>query len=89
METAIRAFGLSPCSPPLLRSASSRPVPGVGPWRAEYEGRDGQPLPTDVVPLLARVQSLLLLAVTAVVTAAHARRFRIRHGLALFGGPER
>ncbi|MFF8477081.1 hypothetical protein [Streptomyces sp. NPDC015414] len=41
------------------------------------------------MPLLARVQSLLLLAVTAVVTAAHARRFRIRHGLALFGGPER
>ncbi|MGW0286223.1 hypothetical protein ACWDXT_24320 [Streptomyces sp. NPDC003236] len=40
------------------------------------------------MPLLARVQCLLL-AVTAVVTAAHARRFRIRHGLALFGGTER
>ncbi|MEV7244655.1 hypothetical protein [Streptomyces sp. NPDC093248] len=41
------------------------------------------------MPLLARVQCLLPLAVTAVVTAAHARRFRVRHGLALFGGTER
>ncbi|MES4887203.1 VC0807 family protein [Streptomyces sp. NPDC096012] len=44
-------------------------------------------LPTDTVPLLARVQSLLLLALTAAVTAAYARRFRTRHGLPLFGTP--
>ncbi|WP_229854029.1 VC0807 family protein [Streptomyces filipinensis] len=44
-------------------------------------------LPTDVVPLLARVLSLLLLAVAAAVTAAYARRFRTRHGLPLFGAP--
>ncbi|MEU4929042.1 VC0807 family protein [Streptomyces yokosukanensis] len=45
-------------------------------------------LPTDVVPLLARVLSLLLLALTAVATAAYARRFRTRHGLRLFGAPD-
>ncbi|MEU1707766.1 VC0807 family protein [Streptomyces sp. NPDC005706] len=46
-------------------------------------------LPTDTVPLLARLQSLLLLALAAAVTAVHARRFRGRHGLSLFGDPER
>ncbi|MEU1462692.1 hypothetical protein ABZ467_18785 [Streptomyces sp. NPDC005727] len=45
-------------------------------------------LPTDTVPLLARLQSLLLLALAAAVTAVHARRFRGRHGLSLFGDPE-
>jgi hypothetical protein len=44
-------------------------------------------LPTDTVPLLARVQSLLLLALSAAATAAYARRFRTRHGLRLFGAP--
>ncbi|MFF3916168.1 VC0807 family protein [Streptomyces sp. NPDC001852] len=46
-------------------------------------------LPTDVVPLLARVLSLLLLVLTGVATAACARRFRTRHGLPLFGAPDR
>ncbi|MEU2711663.1 VC0807 family protein [Streptomyces sp. NPDC007205] len=44
-------------------------------------------LPTDVVPLLGRVLSFLLLALAAAVTAAYARRFRTRHGLPLFGAP--
>ncbi|WP_256255919.1 VC0807 family protein [Streptomyces sp. MUSC 14] len=44
-------------------------------------------LPTDTVPLLTRVVSLSLLAVTAVATAAYARRFRTRHGLPLLGAP--
>ncbi|MER6732315.1 VC0807 family protein [Streptomyces puniciscabiei] len=44
-------------------------------------------LPTDVVPLLARVLSLLLLALTGAATVACARRFRTRHGLPLFGAP--
>lgn len=44
-------------------------------------------LPTDSVPLLARVQSLVLLALLAAATAAYARRFRIRHGVSLFGTP--
>ncbi|WP_258054666.1 VC0807 family protein [Streptomyces sp. Ru71] len=44
-------------------------------------------LPTDVVPLLARVQSVALLALVAAVTAVYARRFRARHGLPLFGIP--
>ncbi len=44
-------------------------------------------LPTDVVPLLARVLSLLLLALAAVATAAYARRFHARHGLPLFDAP--
>lgn len=42
-------------------------------------------LPTDTVPLLARVQSLVLLALAATATAVHTRRFRARHGLPLFG----
>ncbi|MEV5873065.1 VC0807 family protein [Streptomyces sp. NPDC052101] len=46
-------------------------------------------LPTDIVPLLARVLSLLLLALTATATAVYARRFRTRHGLRLFGEPRR
>ncbi|MGW2645231.1 hypothetical protein ACWC2T_10025 [Streptomyces sp. NPDC001393] len=33
-------------------------------------------LPTDIVPLLARVLSLLLVVLTGGATAAHARRFR-------------
>ncbi|GHE01301.1 VC0807 family protein [Streptomyces alanosinicus] len=45
-------------------------------------------LPTDSVPLLTRVVSLLLLALTVAVTAAYARRFRTRHGLPLFGVPD-
>ncbi|MGW3207673.1 VC0807 family protein [Streptomyces sp. NPDC001135] len=45
-------------------------------------------LPTDVVPLLGRVLSLLLLALAAAVTAAYARRFRTRHGLPLLGAPD-
>ncbi|MER6031311.1 VC0807 family protein [Streptomyces sp. NPDC001851] len=44
-------------------------------------------LPTDVVPLLSRVLSLVLLALAAAVTAAYARRFRTRHGLPLLGAP--
>ncbi|MEU8969329.1 VC0807 family protein [Streptomyces monashensis] len=44
-------------------------------------------LPTDTVPLLTRVVSLSLLAVTAVATAAYARRFRTRHRLPLLGAP--
>ncbi|MEU8691682.1 VC0807 family protein [Streptomyces sp. NPDC048665] len=44
-------------------------------------------LPTDTVPLLTRVASLSLLALTAVATAAYARRFRTRHGLPLLGAP--
>ncbi|MGN5380698.1 VC0807 family protein [Streptomyces lasalocidi] len=44
-------------------------------------------LPTDTVPLLTRVVSLSLLALTAVATAAYARRFRTRHGLPLLGAP--
>ncbi|WP_245790470.1 VC0807 family protein [Streptomyces monashensis] len=44
-------------------------------------------LPTDTVPLLTRVVSLSLLALTAVATAAYARRFRTRHGLPLLGTP--
>ncbi|WP_323376593.1 VC0807 family protein [Streptomyces sp. RB17] len=45
-------------------------------------------LPTDVVPLLARVLSLLLLVLTVAATAAHARRFRTRRGIPLFGAPD-
>jgi hypothetical protein len=44
-------------------------------------------LPTDAVPLLTRVLSLLLLALTVAATAAGARRFRARHGVPLFGTP--
>ncbi len=44
-------------------------------------------LPADTVPLLTRLQSLVLLALAAVVTAAYTRRFRTRHGLPLFGIP--
>jgi hypothetical protein len=44
-------------------------------------------LPTDAVPLLTRVLSLLLLALTVAATAACARRFRTRHGVPLFGTP--
>ncbi|MER6567634.1 VC0807 family protein [Streptomyces sp. NPDC001093] len=44
-------------------------------------------LPTDTVPLLTRVLSLLLIALTAAATAAYARRLRIHHGLRLFGTP--
>ncbi|MEU9987000.1 VC0807 family protein [Streptomyces sp. NPDC048045] len=44
-------------------------------------------LPTDTVPLLARAQSVTLLALAAVVTAVYSRRFRTRHGLPLFGIP--
>ncbi|MFE1312425.1 VC0807 family protein [Streptomyces sp. NPDC058755] len=44
-------------------------------------------LPTDTVPLLARVQSLVLLTLAAVATAICTRRFRTRHGLPLFGTP--
>ncbi|MFF9152781.1 VC0807 family protein [Streptomyces sp. NPDC014846] len=44
-------------------------------------------LPTDTVPLLARAESLTLLALAAVATAVYARRFRARHGLPLFGAP--
>ncbi|MFG2353349.1 hypothetical protein [Streptomyces sp. NPDC048521] len=39
------------------------------------------------MPLLARLQSLLLLALAAAATAAYARRFRTHHGLPLFGAP--
>ncbi|WP_333761677.1 hypothetical protein [Streptomyces sp. IBSBF 2390] len=38
-------------------------------------------------PLLARAESLTLLALAAVVTAVYARPFRARHGLPLFGAP--
>ncbi|WP_251095417.1 VC0807 family protein [Streptomyces sp. Caat 7-52] len=44
-------------------------------------------LPTDTVPLLNRVGSLLLLGLAVGATAAYARRFRIRHALPLFGAP--
>jgi hypothetical protein len=44
-------------------------------------------LPTDVVPLLARFLSLLLLVLTAGATVAYARGFRTRHGIPLFGAP--
>ncbi|WP_318200665.1 VC0807 family protein [Streptomyces sp. SCL15-4] len=44
-------------------------------------------LPTDTVPLLDRAVSLVLLALAAGITAAYARRFRIRHALPLFGAP--
>lgn len=45
-------------------------------------------LPTDIVPLLTRVVSLSLLALTAAATAAYARRFRTRHGLPLLSTPD-
>ncbi|MEU9477561.1 VC0807 family protein [Streptomyces sp. NPDC048191] len=45
-------------------------------------------LPTDMVPLLTRVLSLLLLVLAAAATAAYARRFRTRHGLRLFAAPD-
>ncbi|MEU6506381.1 VC0807 family protein [Streptomyces sp. NPDC046942] len=44
-------------------------------------------LPSDTVPLLTRVVSLSLLALTAAATAGYARRFRTRHGLPLLGTP--
>ncbi|MGW2418562.1 VC0807 family protein [Streptomyces sp. NPDC001709] len=45
-------------------------------------------LPTDTVPLLTRVLSLLLLTMTAAATAVYARRFRTRHGHPLLGAPD-
>ncbi|MFJ4326182.1 VC0807 family protein [Streptomyces tricolor] len=44
-------------------------------------------LPTDTVPLLDRVVSFGLLGLTAGATLVYAHRFRIRHGLPLFGAP--
>ncbi|MGV9754632.1 VC0807 family protein [Streptomyces tricolor] len=44
-------------------------------------------LPTDTVPLLDRVVSLVLLGLTAGATLVYAHRFRIRHALPLFGAP--
>ncbi|MGW7786600.1 VC0807 family protein [Streptomyces tricolor] len=44
-------------------------------------------LPTDTVPLLDRVVSLVLLVLTAGATLVYAHRFRIRHALPLFGAP--
>ncbi|MEU4213312.1 VC0807 family protein [Streptomyces sp. NPDC026206] len=42
-------------------------------------------LPVDLVPVIGRFQSLALIGLVAVVTVRSSRRFRARHGTALFG----
>ncbi|MFH8750085.1 VC0807 family protein [Streptomyces rimosus] len=42
-------------------------------------------LPVDVVPLIGRCQSLIVLGTTVLITLRRARRFRARHGVSLLG----